>query len=155
MSSTPASPPGEPDPTLDATLAETAAHLRISTYRLARRLRAQRTDEIGVGQYSVLVSLSLHGPHTLGDLAEREHVTAPSMNRTVNCLVEAGLVERTPDADDRRRIRVALTEEGARLVDATDRRRDAWLEAELAALDPAERQTIAQATALIRRIAER
>jgi len=150
-----ATPPDAPDATPDPSLLDTAAQLRISTYRLVRRLRAERTDEIGVGQFSALVSLRMHGPHTLGDLAERERVTAPSMNRTVNCLVEAGLVERTPDADDRRRIRVALTAEGTRLVDAVDRRRDAWLEEGLAELTPDEQRMVAQAAALIRRVAER
>jgi len=139
----------------ESTPAETAAQLRISTYRLVRRLRLQRTDDVSVGQYSVLVSLRAHGALSLGDLAEREHVTAPSMNRTVNCLVDAGLVQRTPDPDDGRRIRVALSEAGERLVDDTDRRRDAWLEARLAELAPDEQRAIARAAALIRGIADR
>jgi len=136
-------------------LTETAAQLRTSTYRLVRRLRTQRIDDVSVGQFSVLVSLRAHGPHTLGELAEREHVTAPSMNRTVNCLEEAGLLERTPDTDDRRKVWIALTDEGTSLVDATDRRRDAWLVEGLAGLDAEEQEIIARAAALIRRVADR
>jgi len=136
-------------------LTETAAQLRTSTYRLVRRLRTQRIDDVSVSQFSVLVSLRAHGPLTLGELAEREHVTAPSMNRTVNCLEEVGLLERTPATDDRRKVWIALTEEGAHLVDATDRRRDAWLVEGLAGLDADEQEIIARAAALIRRIADR
>lgn len=144
-----------PDPSVDPALADAAAQLRIATYRLVRRLRIERSDDMGVGQYSALVSLRAHGPHTLGELADREHVSAPSMNRTVNALVEAGLVERTADPDDRRRIRITLSPEGAELVDATDRRRDAWLESVLARLDDDDRRVITRASDIIRGIAER
>src|SRR5690606_40656372 len=66
------------------------------------------------GQFAVLVNLHRHGPHTLSALADRDGVTAPSMNRTVNALEEAGYVTRVADADDRRRVRIAITDAGDR-----------------------------------------
>ena len=63
-------------------LSAAASRLRIATFRLARRMRTQRAvDSMSDGQFAVLAGLSIHGPHTLGELADRERVSAPSMNR--------------------------------------------------------------------------
>ena len=81
-----------------ATIAEQSSELRMATFRLARRLRAEKTDEaLCDGQFAVLGGLFLHGPHTLSELADRERVSAPSMNRTVNCLQESGYLQRVAD----------------------------------------------------------
>ncbi len=70
-------------------LSTAASDLRMATFRLARRLRSQRAvDTMSDGQFAVLAALSVHGQHTLGELADRERVSAPSMNRTVNGLEE-------------------------------------------------------------------
>ena len=119
----------------DTALAEEASEFRMATFRLARRMRSQRAvDSMSDGQFAVLAALSVHGPHTLGELADRERVSAPSMNRTVNCLEGSGYLSRTPDADDRRKVNIALTDEGRAVVEETVRRRDSWLEGALADL---------------------
>lgn len=127
----------------------------MATFRLARRLRSQRAvDTMSDGQFAVLAALTMHGEHTLGQLAERERVTAPSMNRTVSLLEEAGYVSRTPDEDDRRKVTIALTDAGRLVVDETVRRRDAWLEQALADLSRHERQTLAAAAEIMRKVAD-
>lgn len=134
----------------------TASALRMATFRLARRLRAQRAvDSMSDGQFAVLAALTIHGEHTLGQLADRERVTAPSMNRTVSLLEEAGYLTRTPHEDDRRKVTIALTDAGRTVVDETVRRRDAWLEEALEGLSPGERQTLAAAAEIMRKVAER
>ena len=73
-------------------LSREASDLRIATFRLARRMRTQRAvDSMSDGQFAVLAGLFIHGPHTLSELADRERVSAPAMNRTVNCLQDVGL----------------------------------------------------------------
>lgn len=146
------SPEDAPAPELSAA----ASDLRMATFRLARRLRAQRAvDTMSDGQFAVLAALKMHGLHTLGELADRERVTAPSMNRTVNGLEEAGYLTRTTDDDDRRKVNIELTPAGLDVVQETVRRRDAWLESVLADLDDDEREVLARAAALMRRVAER
>lgn len=133
-----------------------ASDLRMATFRLARRLRAQRAvDAMSDGQFAVLAALTVHGAHTLGQLADRERVTAPSMNRTVTLLEEAGFVSRTPDETDRRKVTIALTDAGRAVVDETVRKRDAWLEQALSELSPTERTTLARAAEIMRKVAER
>ncbi len=133
-----------------------ASELRMATFRLARRLRAERAvDTMSDGQFAVLAALTVHGAHTLGQLADRERVTAPSMNRTVSLLEEAGYLTRTPDAVDRRRVTIDLTDDGRRVVDETVRRRDAFVEEALADLTPEERDTLARAALIMRKVADR
>lgn len=133
-----------------------ASELRMATFRLARRLRAERAvDTMSDGQFAVLAALKIHGLHTLGELAERERVTAPSMNRTVNGLEEAGYLVRTPDEDDRRKVNITLTAAGRDVVEETVRRRDAWLEEALGELTDAERDILSHAAVLMRAVADR
>jgi DNA-binding MarR family transcriptional regulator len=137
-------------------LADEASDLRMATFRLARRLRAERAiDSMSDGQFAVLAVLKMFGSHTLGELAERERVTAPSMNRTVNCLEEAGYVTRATDDADRRKVNITLTPAGLEVVEETVRRRDAWLESVLADLPLKDRALLAEAAGLMRKVAER
>ena len=133
-----------------------ARDVRMATFRLSRRLRAQRAvDTVTDSQLAVLAALLYGGLRTLGELAESERITAPSMNRTVNCLEEAGYVTRTPDAEDRRRVLIELTDNGRRLMEETQRRRDAWLEDALGELSEGERTALMAAVPVMRKVAER
>lgn len=147
-------PSTHPSPTIVEALSAEASELRMATFRLARRLRAQRAvDAMSDGQFAVLAGLKIHGPHTLGELAERERVSAPSMNRTVNCLEESGYLTRTPDAADRRKVIIDLTPPGLEVVEETVRRRDAWVEEALSGLTPDERRTLSAAAEIMQRMA--
>lgn len=140
----------------DNALADEASEFRMATFRLARRLRSQRAvDSMSDGQFAVLAALSHYGPHTLGDLADRERVSAPSMNRTVNCLEESGYLSRTPDETDRRKVNIALTDAGRDVVAETVRRRDSWLEESLSALSAEQRATLVAAAQIMREVAAR
>ena len=140
----------------DPASADEASDFRMATFRLARRLRSQRAvDSMSDGQFAVLAALSNHGPHTLSELADRERVSAPSMNRTVNCLEESGYLTRTPDVADRRKVNIALTDAGRGVVAETVRRRDSWLEQALAELTDAQRATLHAAAAIMREVAAR
>jgi DNA-binding MarR family transcriptional regulator len=153
MSASPSAPPAT-SPTED--LAHAASDFRLATFRLARRLRSQRAvDSMSDAQFAVLAALKVHGPHTLGELAERERVSAPSMNRTVNCLEELGYLSRTPDENDRRKVVIDLTDSGREVVVETVRRRDSWLEHAFEDLTAAQRATLAKAAAIMQEVAER
>ena len=131
-------------------LSREASDLRIATFRLARRMRTQRAvDSMSDGQFAVLAGLFVHGPHTLTELADRERVSAPAMNRTVNCLQDAGYISRSADEHDGRKVVIDLTDEGRAVVDETARRRDAWVEEALAEITPEEREILAKAAAIM------
>ncbi len=126
--------------------------LRMTLLKLSRSLRAQRSGDLSDGAYAVLATVVALRPMTPGELAEREHVRPPSMTRTVQGLIDAGLVDRVQHPDDRRQALVTPTDAGVALVKETRRRRDLWLSRRLAALTPAERSTLKQAEEILRRI---
>lgn len=132
-----------------------ATDLRIAVNRLSRTLRNQKADSsVSDAQFSALARLHRDGAMTLADLSRQDGVTPPSMTKTVNALVERGLVSKDLHGDDRRKVLIGTTEAGAALVEETRRRRDAWLSPRLADLTPAERTTLADATEIMRRLAQ-
>jgi DNA-binding MarR family transcriptional regulator len=133
-----------------ATIAEQSSELRLATFRLGRRIRAEKSDEaLSDGQIAVLGNLYRNGTQTLGQLAERERVSAPSMNRTVNCLEEGGYLTRVADDVDRRKVNIALNEAGRAVVKETISKRDAWLTNRLRELSREDREVLARAAELM------
>ena len=128
--------------------------LRLLIQKVARRIRANRSDErISDSQLSVLVELTRSG-RTPGELAAMERVTPPSMNRTLNGLASSGLVARTRSTDDGRRVVVTITTEGERLIEETRRLRSEWLTHRIAELPPEDRAALAAAASALRKLAE-
>lgn len=129
-----------------------AVELRMAIMRTSRRLRTEATSEsIGPGQFSVLAILG-NGEHTLRQLADKEHVQAPTMTRTVNALEEAGLVGRQADPSDGRQVLVALSESGREVLRDTRQRRTEWLERRLAGLSSEERKVLREAAEILQRM---
>lgn len=149
-------PPGGDTVDITTELVHEASTLRLETFRLARRLRVQRAiDSMSDGQFAVLAVLRAHGSHTLSELAEHERVTAPSMNRTVNCLAEDGYIERATDETDRRKVNILLTAHGNAVVTETIRQRNVWLTQVLSELTSEQRDTLASASEIMRKISKR
>jgi len=141
----------EPDPEPETP----AAQLRVALARAVRRIRAERVvEDLADGQFSVLAYLDRNGPATPGELAGFERVQPPSITRTLAGLAGRGLVTRSAHPDDGRQVIVSLTAEGTRTVRETRLRRDTWLAARLAELDPDERDLLARAADVLRRIAD-
>ncbi|MDO5753571.1 MarR family winged helix-turn-helix transcriptional regulator [Arthrobacter sp.] len=126
-----------------------AAELRIAVMRTSRRLRAEAASrEISPGQYSVLAAI-LDGPRTVGQLAAREQIQAPSMTRIVNALAAAELVSRGENPHDKRQVLVSITETGSTTLLRARSKRTAWLARQVAALTPQERATLHEAALIL------
>ena len=132
-----------------------AAELRVSLMRAVRRLRAEKSDEgVTDAQFSVLALLDREGPMSPRVLAARERVQPPTMTRTLGSLLDAVLVERTGSLDDRRQAIITLTNRGRETVQATRLRRNVWLAGQLTQLSLKERDVLASASTILRRIAD-
>ncbi len=126
-----------------------AAELRIAIMRTSRRLRSEAaTRNISPGQYSVLAAL-LSSPLTVGQLAAREQIQAPSMTRIVNALAEAGYVSREENPLDKRQVLVRITETGSTALLRARSKRTAWLARQVAALTPQERAILHEAALIL------
>jgi DNA-binding MarR family transcriptional regulator len=82
---------------------------------LARRLRQIRhaEDEPTFPERAALTRLEGYGPATSADLARAEQITPQSMGVTLAALESRGLVQRSRDPGDGRRIIYSMTEAGA------------------------------------------
>jgi DNA-binding MarR family transcriptional regulator len=132
-----------PTPPVPTETTEIAARLRQSVFRLARLLRQQDDSGIAPALIAALATIDREGPITLGDLAEREQLSPPSITKAVGALEERGLVERVRDEHDRRVCRVRINAKGRRRIETSRTRRTAWLTSQLAALTPEELARVA------------
>ncbi len=120
--------------------------------RLAKHLDRARRDafaahELEVWEFDVLAALRRQGrPYELspGELIRQTLSTSGTMTNRVNRLEARGLVQRQPNADDRRGVLVRLTDAGrSRVQDALADLLD-FERRVLAAIDPAEREELAR-----------
>lgn len=116
-----------------------ANRLRPALLKLARELRRE-SHALGVtgGQVSLLIQIQRHRGIGVRGLAALERISPASMSGYVDRLERAGLVQRTPDPNDRRRQGLSLTAEAERVLRSVKSRRTAWLAARLEQLSPDE-----------------
>lgn len=69
-------------------------------------------------QRKLLSSIAAQEPATLNDVAKSIGRGAPAVSRSVDALVRSGLVERTQDPENRRRLALRLTQKGRDELDA-------------------------------------
>ena len=129
--------------------------LRIAVMRLARRLRAEKSnDTLTLTQLSALASLAKYGPLSPTALAEIERVQPPSMTRVIAHLEQLGLATRVAHPSDRRQSVIELAAAGRDRI-AEDRRRSrAWLARVLADLEDEDRAALEAAVPLLERLAQ-
>jgi DNA-binding MarR family transcriptional regulator len=129
-----------------------APRLRFSVARLARLLRQQDQSGYGPTLVAALSTIERHGPLTLGELAAREQVSPPTTTKVVEKLVDAGFVDRSVDADDRRVSRVSITPKGAKQLQTFRTRRTEWLTARLGELDDTDLERLAAALPVLEQL---
>lgn len=126
-----------------------------SFFRATRRARGRAIgplegSSLTLAQYQLLEALQTAERLPVSELAASAGVAPPTATRMLDALVREGVVARTPCEDDRRVVRVALTEGGRDAV-ATAGRQVAERRARVRdQLSPDEQ---AQAAALLRRLA--
>ena len=136
---------------------ETGTQLRAVIGRLSRRLRPTAAA-IEAGLTPTRVSVLLHveraGPVRLSELGAAEGINPTMLSRVISHLVEAGLIERTSDEDDRRSAWATVTEAGSRLAARIRRERTDAVNAALDELPEVDRDRIEQALPALEALAE-
>ncbi|MCU1529910.1 MAG: MarR family transcriptional regulator [Frondihabitans sp.] len=132
-----------------------SSQVREALGRLQRKFRSERREgSLGDTALAVLTRLNKHGPQTLTELSEHDRVSPASMSQTVNRLTSAGFAIRSPDPRDGRKVLFSATPEGDRIVRVARAQGNAWLDDQLNALSPTDRDVISAAVALLSRIAD-
>ncbi len=120
---------------LSELLEEFAAH---SPAAAMRHMRQWPGGALSLVHVNVLAVLDIDGPMPMGGLAEALDVSQASATGIVDRMEQRGLVERRRIDDDRRVVRVALTDEGRRLIAGMAAERRDHLSAMLETLTDAE-----------------
>ncbi|MEU6142949.1 MarR family transcriptional regulator [Streptomyces sp. NPDC047081] len=131
------------DPVKEAIFVRLALLARHATQ--ARR-EALDSDGLRRWQYKVLLTLRRLGPPYTASpslLAERLGLTRGALSARLGPLEEAGLISRTHETADRRRVRVRLTEAGSAAFEQHAATEEAGEVALLSALTAAEQRTLA------------
>ncbi|QCQ90839.1 MarR family winged helix-turn-helix transcriptional regulator [Rhodococcus sp. SGAir0479] len=114
-----------------AVQADTAQALVDAIFLFGRSLRnalaSAADDPIAPALVVVLVALSARGSCRQNELASALCVSQSALSRQMTELVDAGLVERHPDPDDKRAFRVQVSEKGHEVLHTTKEGRSARL----------------------------
>jgi DNA-binding MarR family transcriptional regulator len=131
--------------------------LRPVLLHLNRHLRRElHSMGVGSSQVSLLAAIQGNPGIGVGELAAREGTSAPSVSNHIDRLEAAGLVTRSRvDGGDRRRVGLAVTAEGARVLRAVRSRRTAWLAARLRDLPDDQLRAVDAAIPGLRALVER
>jgi DNA-binding MarR family transcriptional regulator len=117
------------------------------------RLATQRIQmPLPSAQARLLATIEAHGEARIGDLAAVDHCSQPTMTTQVRRLEDAGLVSRSVDPGDARAVRIRITAEGRRTLNAVRADRAAAIEPQLAMLEPADRDVLVDAVQVLRRL---
>lgn len=119
----------------DALTFDDVNRLRLVVLRLSRNIRSHSIGDVTPSQVAVLSSLRRHGPSTIGQIAEYEHVRPPSASKIVAALEQRGLVSRTADANDRRCTTITLTPAAEQYIADVRAAATSWLADQVGVLD--------------------
>ena len=96
---------------------EVAGALRVAVGLLCASCGRRSPDgELTLAESSALSRLERGGPATSSDLARLDRISPQSMGVTVAALLDRGLIERSRDPEDGRRIVLSITEAGRQLM---------------------------------------
>jgi DNA-binding MarR family transcriptional regulator len=138
----PRSGAGEGAPQPDG-LAEGIARLRRALRRGARV--ADPGNTLAVAQLELLAALADHPGSRPGQLARRLNMRANTVTTIVNALSSHGMLERVTAEDDRRAVRLTVTEAGQQAVLAWQATNAAVLHLALSTLPAKQRHALAAA----------
>jgi len=108
-------------------------------------------DRLEASQRKLLAAIAARQPATLGEVAKAVGRGAPAVSRSVEALVRAGLVERTHDPANRRRLALSLTDPGRARLDAAPSS-NRGLSAHFARLANSELRAIERALEIMERL---
>lgn len=131
-----------------------AERLRLAMARFTRRIRRQTDGGQSPSAISALATIRRLGSPSLGEVAEAEGVSRPSLTVQAAALEQQGLIAREPEPSDRRLVRVRLTAKGNRVLQASRTRRNAYLARMLRGLPASELTVLERASEILERLLE-
>lgn len=125
----------------------------LSVVARINRLATQRVTMIlPFAQARLLSAIEDQGAARISDLAALDHCSQPTMTTQVRRLEDAGLVSRVTDPADARAVLISITEKGVAALEQVRADRGAAIDPFLENLDATDRQALADAVGVMRKI---
>jgi len=134
-----------------------ATALRTVTSKMFKKLKQQQRfiDDFSFSEITVLLHLYNNEKAYPSELAPMLSITTQSVSEILNKLEERKIITRTPSETDKRKTEVSLSAYGRESIEISRNDRDQWLAAAIEAnLDAKEKETIKDAVAIMRKLAE-
>jgi DNA-binding MarR family transcriptional regulator len=145
-------------PTVDTTLTDLAARLRMAIVRTSRRLRQEAAGEgteLTPTAASALATVERHGPLTPSELAAIERIKRPTATRILRVLEDAGLLDRSPDPSDGRSALLSVNAAGRERLRRMRGRKNAYLARRMRDLPAEDLRTLERAAEILEQVLER
>ncbi len=133
---------------------ETGSELLTVVARLNRLASRRIRLPLPWAQARLLGTIEDCGSARISELADIDHCSQPTMTTQVRRLEAAGLVARTPDPDDARAVRIAITAQGRTILARVRADRAAVIDPYLATLPDEDRRVLGAAVGALQRLVD-
>jgi len=117
------------------------------------RATATANFDITVEQFHVLRFVR-RGTDSMGELAAAKNISRPAISQAVDILVNKGLLTRVQSTQDRRYVKLALTEAGNHLLDTVFKETRQWMKERMHALTAGELESITKGLVVMKKMLE-
>ncbi len=117
-------------------------------------MQTMKSENLSMTQISTLMHLYYHPDLDVSSIGTFTGVTNAAASQMIERLVQQGLLRRTEDPADRRMKKLALTDKGRKLIEATIEARKRWMEELTGLLSPVQQEDIIQSISLLTKAAE-
>ena len=119
-------------------------------HTIRAEFRTQRSRDLSVAQFRTLAYIKNNDGASLSSLAAYIGLTLPSMSKLIDGLVGRGLVTRSSDLDDRRKICLCLTDTGKDELASAFEHTQSFLADKISALSKQDVDTLSRAMQILR-----
>ncbi len=124
--------------TLDEVSGDIASFLRTAYQGMVKSEKFRRRSGPMNPRVMVLRMLAADSGMTISSIGDKLNISRPNMTAIIGSLIKDGLVRRTPDKEDRRKVHVSITEKGRRFSDRLSSTVKEAIKERLASMDERE-----------------
>ncbi len=125
-------------------------------FRLMKgKMSSRNLTHLSILQIQALFFLKQNANTTMGDIAEYFHIELPSATSLLNKLYDQKLVKRHEDQEDRRLVRITLTDKGKELLEQAMQERRKTMEKMLSYLSEKEKSELLDILKILRQRMEK
>ena len=115
-------------------------------------MRSRRSPDLTVPQFRALAFINRNEGSSLSELANHIGLTLPSVSRLVDGLISRGFIAREEHPTDRRRLKLALTNNGQEILETSRHGTLTYLAKKLSDMHGGDREIVSKAMEALRSV---